>query len=127
MNRQRNINIVLVILSLVLIFSCAKKEVILTQEQEAERAYYEAKYVHATAEMKFTQALLKYNLWCNNPEYKEACSKVDDLWLKANSALDTWGALVDSKSPSTGAADDYQSQLKALKTKLLMELPTYSW
>ena len=127
MNRLRQLKVLFVLLSVALLFACAKKQVVLTPEQEADRVYYEAKYVNVVADMKFTQSLTKYNLWCSDEAYKEVCAKIDPLWLKADKALDIWGQLVDSRQPAADAEGNFQAELKLLKTKLLMEIPDYSW
>lgn len=127
MNRLFSLKLIVLVIVSVLFVSCGTKKVVLKPEKEVDRAYYEAKNAHNEAVVRFTQILSKYNLWCSNPEYREACSKVDETWLEANKALDTWGFLVESRKPSSGANDDYKAQLKALKTKLLMEIPNYSW
>lgn len=115
------------ILSLFLLMACTPKQVVLTPEQEPERAYYESKAMFNQAQKEFATKLQKYNMYCEKAEYKDACSKIDPLILKADKALDVWETIIEARGPSTSAENDYREQLKALKTKMLLELPNYVW
>jgi predicted small lipoprotein YifL len=124
MKTFKTISIILVVFLLV---GCGYKQVVLTPDQEANRLYYEQKNQHNSAVKKFTQMLIKYNLWCERPEYTDACAAVDPFVVKANKALDTWEKLIDSREPIAGSDEDYQTALKNLKTEMLMNLPGFSF
>ena len=125
MRKFKFIGIILVLCFIAI--SCTPRQVVLTPEQEANRAYFEQKDKHTQAVNFFTERLTKYNVWCANQEYVEACAKVDPIWKKANTALDTWGTVIEAKNPASGAEAIYQDELKALKTAMLMELPNFIW
>lgn len=113
--------LIVLILAFSLVGCGLTREVVLTPDQEAGRIYYEAKNSHNQALKIFTEMLTKYNVWCSNSEYAEACAKIDPLWVKAETALDTWDNIIDTREPLTGCEDDYRAALKQLKTKLLMQ------
>jgi hypothetical protein len=121
--------IVLLFLVMMMIFTigCVKRQVVLTPDQEANRAYFEAKDQHTEALKIFTKGLIKYNTWCEKAEYKEACSKIDPYVYEANKALNAWGAVVESRKDDTASNENYVDELKALKSKLLQEAPGYIW
>lgn len=106
---------------------CGHRQVVLTPDQEIDRAYYEALNTFSKAEKEFTGWLITYNNWCENPEYADACKVADPYWDKANTALDAWGAVVEAKKGSAFEQDVYLNELKALKTKMLMEIPNFKW
>ena len=110
-----------------IVVSCTPRQVVLTPEQETNRAYFEQKDKHTQAVKSFTAKLTKYNSWCADQEYMEACGKVDIFWQKANQALDTWGSIIDAGKPVGDSEDTYMENLKELKTALLKELPNYIW
>lgn len=119
---------ILMIIVIALVFvGCTKRQIVLTPYQEANRAYFEAKDQHTQAVKLFTKSLMKYNEWCEKPEYGEICAKIDSYVIKANTALNTWGAVVESRKDDTAANDDYVDALKEIKSKLLMEAPNFIW
>ena len=101
-------------------------QVKLTPEQEAGRAYYEAILTHADAVKKYGMALKKYNLWVDeaDPETKAfLIENVIKLWLKADETLEAWGSIVEAgKDPDMEIAN-----YKAIKTKILMQIPKLDW
>lgn len=132
MFKKKNYLVIIAILSLFFVSGCSvlqqKREVKLTPEQESNRAYYEAKDVFNQAQKTFTEEIQKYNKYCSNEQYKDACVKVDPYVVKADQALDVWEGIIESKKGDpSGAQSSYVDALKALKTQIILELPNFSW
>lgn len=123
----RCIQFIAIIALMIFMIGCAERKVVLTPDQEANRAYFEAKDQHTQALKTFTKGLIKYNAWCEKAEYQEACSKIDPYVSKANKALNAWGAIVESRKDDTASNENYVDALKALKSELLMEAPGFIW
>jgi hypothetical protein len=124
---KRHLNFIFILSLLFAMAACTKQQLVLQPDQETDRAYYEALNTFRQADREFTRILVKYNAWCEKPEYTAACSKTDPYWIKANSLLSTWGEIVGSRKQDTVAQGNYRDALKALKSKVLMELPDYQW
>lgn len=116
-----------VIVAIFIISGCFKRQIVLTPEQEPDRQYYEVLNIFNQAEKEFTSKLVKYNNWCEKPEYDEACSALDEYWYKANTALEAWKDIVDSRKNDTIEQDNYLDALKTLKSNILMEAPNFIW
>ena len=83
---KRQSKLIVVLLSLLLIVSCAKKQLQLKPEEEKDRAYYEHLLAHAQATQKYAEAAMKYNLHVKaaDPETKAFFVKeVDPLWVQS--------------------------------------------
>ncbi|HUV77065.1 MAG TPA: hypothetical protein VMW06_03300 [Desulfobacterales bacterium] len=124
---KKQLNFILILSLLFAMAACTKQQLVLQPDQEKDRAYYEALSTFNQADRQFTQALVKYNTWCEKPEYTAACTKTDPYWHKANTVLSTWEEIVESRKQDTTAQGNYRDALKALKSKVLMELPNYQW
>lgn len=124
---KRKLNFILILSLLFAMAACTKQQLVLQPDQETDRTYYEALNTFNQADREFTKALVKYNTWCEKLEYRAACSKTDPYWFKANTVLSTWGDIVESRKQDTIAQGNYRDALKALKSKVLMELPDYQW
>lgn len=105
----------------------AVRQVVITPDQESEKAYYEALNTFVLADKQFTSALVRYNNWCEQPGYAEACKVVDPYWVSVNDTIMAWGTIIELRKADNAAYDDYLSAIKALKSKILMEFPSYDW
>lgn len=123
----KKLKFVAIILVLSFVIGCAQRQVVLTPNQESDRAYYEALNRFNQAEKEFTDKLIKYNDWCEIPAYSSACKTVDPYWTKANDVLDAWKSIVNSRKNDTAAQNNYHEAMKELKTTVLMNLNNYKW
>lgn len=123
---NRKLKVVFIFLSVFFLAACAGQQVKLTPEQESDRAYYEAVLTHADAVKQYGLALKKYNLWVDEADSETKAfliENVDKLWLKADEALEAWGKIVEAgKDPDMEIAN-----YKAIKTKILMQIPKLDW
>ena len=123
---RQHSRLLVVLLSLLLIVSCAKKQLQLKPEEEPNRAYYEHLLTHAQATQKYAEAAMKYNLHVEaaDPETKAFFVKeVDPLWLQANDALDAWEIAIKAGSSGENEIMAY----KRIKTQILLKLPNLVW
>lgn len=124
---MKQLSKILILFLAVSLVGCGAKQVVLTPDQEKDRLYFEQKNQHNHALKFFTEVLTKYNDWCESPGYEEVCAVVDPYWTKANTALDTWGEVIEKREPLAGSQEAYRNALKRLKTKMLMKIPDFDW
>lgn len=124
--RRSHLYVIIAILSVFLLISCTPKKLELKPEQEKDRAYYERLLDHATAQKKFAEAEVKYNIHYDAADQATKdwlTENVDPLWIKASDALDLWGAAI--KGGQSG--EDEIMIYKRLKSEILLKLPDLIW